>query len=148
MPRKNNLFKNKAPFRSCISKISNTFIDNAEELDIVMPMCNLWEYSYNYSIASRSLWNYYRDGTGYDENDAWEGKSFTCKTKIIEKTGSISSRSAQPPLCISFTTTTDNTEFVIPLKYLNIFWISFDLPLISCRIVLDFSWSKNCVLLK
>ena len=41
MPRKNNLFKNKAPFRSCISKISNAFIDNAEELDIVMPMCNL-----------------------------------------------------------------------------------------------------------
>ena len=34
-------FKNNAPFRSCISKIDNTLIDNAEDLDIVMPMYNL-----------------------------------------------------------------------------------------------------------
>ena len=45
-------FKNNAPFRSCISKINNTFIDNAEDLDIVMPMYNLLEYSDNYSITS------------------------------------------------------------------------------------------------
>ena len=38
-------FKNNAPFRSCISKINNTFIGNAEDLDIVMPMYNLLEYS-------------------------------------------------------------------------------------------------------
>ena len=38
-------FKNNAPFRSCISKINNTFIDNAEDFDIVMPMYNLLEYS-------------------------------------------------------------------------------------------------------
>ena len=39
--------KNNAPFLSCISKINNTFIDNAEDLDIVMPMYNLLEYSKN-----------------------------------------------------------------------------------------------------
>ena len=55
------IFKNGAPFRSCISTINNTFIDNAENLDIVMPMCNLLEYSDNYSITSGSLWNFYRD---------------------------------------------------------------------------------------
>ena len=55
------IFKNSAPFRSCISTINNTFIDNAENLDIVMPMCNLLEYSDNYSITSGSLWNFYRD---------------------------------------------------------------------------------------
>ena len=36
-------FKNNARFRSCISKINNTFICNAENLDIVMPMYNLIE---------------------------------------------------------------------------------------------------------
>ena len=41
------IFKNNAPFRSCISKINNTFIDNAEDLDIVMPMYSLLEYSNN-----------------------------------------------------------------------------------------------------
>ena len=41
-------FKNNAPFISCITKINNTLIDNAEDLDIVMPMYNLIEYSKNY----------------------------------------------------------------------------------------------------
>ena len=41
--------------------INNTFIDNAENVDIVMPMYNLLEYSDNNSMAAGSLWNYYRD---------------------------------------------------------------------------------------
>ena len=41
-------FKNNAPFRSCISKINNTLIDNAEDLDIVMPTYNLLEYNDNF----------------------------------------------------------------------------------------------------
>ena len=53
--------KNNAPFTSCISKINNTLIDNAEDLDIVMPMYNLIEYSKHYSKTTRNLWNYYRD---------------------------------------------------------------------------------------
>ena len=53
--------KNNAPFRSCISKINNTFIDNVEDLDTVMPMYNLLEYSDNYSKTPGSLWSYFRD---------------------------------------------------------------------------------------
>ena len=55
------ILKNNAPFRSCISKISNTFIDNVEDLDSVMPVYNLLEYSDNYSKTSGSLWSYFRD---------------------------------------------------------------------------------------
>ena len=40
-------FKNNAPFRSSKSKINNTFIDNAEDFGIVMPMYNLLEYIYS-----------------------------------------------------------------------------------------------------
>ena len=58
-------FKNNVPFRSCKSKISRTFIDNIEDLDIVMPMYNLLEHSNNYSMTSGSLWNYYRDEINY-----------------------------------------------------------------------------------
>ena len=43
------VLKNNAPFFSCISKINDTLIDNAEELDNVMPTYNLLEYSKNYS---------------------------------------------------------------------------------------------------
>ena len=56
------IFKNNSLFRSCISKTNNTFINNAEDLDIVMPMYNLLlEYSNNYSMTSGSLWHYYID---------------------------------------------------------------------------------------
>ena len=48
-------FKNNAPSGSCISKINNTFICNAEDCDIVMPKYNLLEYSENYSMTSGSL---------------------------------------------------------------------------------------------
>ena len=51
-------FKNNAPFANCISKINNVLIDNAEDLDIVMPMYNLLEYSKNYSKTTGSFWNY------------------------------------------------------------------------------------------
>ena len=50
------IFKNCAPFTNCVSKVNNTQIDNAEYIDIVMPMYNLIEYSDNYSKTSGSLW--------------------------------------------------------------------------------------------
>ena len=48
-------FKNCSPFTKCISRINNTDIDNAHDLDFVMPMYNLIEYSDNYSNTSGSL---------------------------------------------------------------------------------------------
>ena len=50
------IFKNSAPFTDCMSKINNTQADNAEDIDIAMPIYNLIEYSNNYSKTSGSLW--------------------------------------------------------------------------------------------
>ena len=47
------VFKNNAPFISCISKINGEKIDNAEDLDVVMPMYNLLGYSKNYKKNPR-----------------------------------------------------------------------------------------------
>ena len=52
------IFKNCAPFTNCISEINNTQVDNAKDIDIVMPMYNLIEYSDNYAKTSGSLWQY------------------------------------------------------------------------------------------
>ena len=52
------IFKNCAPFTNCISEINNTQIDNAKDIDIVMPMYNLIEYSDNYAKTTGSLWRY------------------------------------------------------------------------------------------
>ena len=51
-------FKNCAPFTKCISRTNNTDIDNAHDIDIVMPMYNLTEYRDNYSKTSGSLFQY------------------------------------------------------------------------------------------
>ena len=59
--RKNITIKNCAPFTYCISEINNTEIDDPKDIDIVMSMYNLIEYSYNYFKTSGSLWQYYRD---------------------------------------------------------------------------------------
>ena len=53
--------KNNTPFISCITKINGRLVENAEDLDIVMPMYNLIEYSKNYRKTNGSLHNYYRD---------------------------------------------------------------------------------------
>ena len=50
------VFKTCAPFTDCINEINNTQVDNAKEIDVVMPMYNLREYSDNYLKTSRSLW--------------------------------------------------------------------------------------------
>ena len=77
------IFKNCAPFTKCISRINNTDIDNAQDIDIVMPMYNLIEYSDNYSKTSGSLWQYCKDGPNDNMVDP---KSFKSKVEITEKT--------------------------------------------------------------
>ena len=61
-------FKSNAPFRSCISKINNKFVDNAD-LDLIMRLYNLLEYSKNYSMTLGSLLNYYRDEVNHSVNE-------------------------------------------------------------------------------
>ena len=72
-------FKNCAPSTNCISESNNTQIDNAKDIDIVIPMYNLIKYSDNYAKTSENLWQYYRD----QRNDNLENSdSFKSKIKI------------------------------------------------------------------
>ena len=92
------------------------------------------EYSDNYVMTSRCLWNYYQDevNDAANGNDAANYKVNNNKTKIIDSTPTNSSRK--------------NTEVVVTLKYLSNFWRSFDLPLINCKLELDLKWSKKCII--
>ena len=76
-------FKNCVPFTKCISRMNNADINTGRDIDIVMPMYNLIEYSDNYSKTSRSLWQYYKDEP--NDNTA-DSESFKSKVKITEKT--------------------------------------------------------------
>ena len=75
-------FKNCAPFTKCIGRINNTDIDNAQNIDIVMPMYNVIEYSDNYLKTSGSLYQYYKD---QPNNNIAGSESFKFKTKITLK---------------------------------------------------------------
>ena len=77
------IFKNCATFTDCTSEINNTQIDKAKDIDFVMPMCNLIEYSNNYSKTSGSLWQYYRDEPN---NNIANSESFRSKIKITGNT--------------------------------------------------------------
>ena len=55
------ILKHNAPFASCITRINGELIEDADDLDIVMPMYNLLEYSKNYRKTIGLLYNYYRD---------------------------------------------------------------------------------------
>ena len=62
--------KNCAPFTDFISKSNNTQAENGKDLDVVMKMSNLMEYSANYSKTSRSLWQCYRDELNNNVGDS------------------------------------------------------------------------------
>ena len=96
--------KNNAPFVSCISKINNTLIYNAEDLDIVMPMYNLLEYCKNYGKTTGSFWNYYRDEANEESTGGangvikywiWDSKSFDYKANIV---GTLQDNNTDMPL--------------------------------------------------
>ena len=97
------ILKNNAPFVSCITRINNELIEDADDLDIVMPMHNLLEYSKNYRKTIGSLYNYYRDELNDDanlnnfaNNNVVSSNSFQYKTKIIGNTYNINSTILNP----------------------------------------------------
>ena len=98
-------FKNCALFTKCLSRINNTDIDNDHDIDIVMPMYNLIEYSDNYSKTSGSLWQYYKD---IPNDNLARSESFKYKVKITGKTPN--------------NRNTKDVEIIVPLKYLSGFW--------------------------
>ena len=115
---KNVAFKYNASFRSRILKFNSTIIENAEDLDTVMPMYNLLEYSQNYSMTSGNLWSYYRDEIDDIYHNTSDGKSIKYKTKIVGKTPSRPENEGDPNRP---EVSTLNVEITIPLKTLQIF---------------------------
>ena len=87
------ILKNNAPFVSCITRINGELIKDAGDLDIVMSMYNLLEYSKNYRKTIESLSNYYRDelsddadNNNFDNIKIVNSNTFKYKNKIIGNT--------------------------------------------------------------
>ena len=104
-------------------------MDNAKDIDVVMPMYNSKEHSNNYSKTSDILCQYHRDET----NDIiGNSESFQFKVKITGKTPDNDNKK--------------NAEIAVPLIYLSNFWRTAEMPLSNCEINLILIWSGNCVI--
>ena len=128
-------FKNCAPLRMCRTEINETFIDEAEHINIKLTMYNLIEYSDNYSYTSGSLWQFKRNeiegDVGLTVNDYHipnNSSLFKCKSNIIVNR--------------SVAGTKANIKIAVPLKYLSNLWRSLEMPLINCKVEL----SLKCIL--
>ena len=132
------IFKNCSLFTNAIREINNIQIDHAKDIDIVMNMDNLIEYSDNYAKTSRSLWQYCNDMPAVDNNNAIVSfvennltDSFNFKVKMTGQTGDDG---------------TKHVEIMVPLKYLSNFWRTLEMSLINCEVNLILTCSENCVI--
>ena len=144
------ILKNNAPFVSCITRINGELIQDADGLDIVMPMYNLLEYSKNYRKTIGSLYNYFRDELSHDADDnnfdnikVVNSNTFKYKNKIIGNTYNINGGAQGYDVNKNGT---QEVELAIPLKYLGNIWRALNIPLISCEVFLELKWNKNCVI--
>ena len=155
------ILKNNPPFVSCITRINGELIEDADNLDIVMSMYNLLEYSKNYRKTIGSLYNYYRDelsDNAHDDNfgniKVVNSNTFKYKNKIIGNTYDVDARIPNPdgagkidnPIYNVNKNGMQEVELAILLKYLGNFWIALNIPLISCEVSLELKWDKNCVI--
>ena len=144
------ILKNNAPFVSCITRINGELIEDADDLDIVMPMYILLEYSKYYRTTIRSLYNYYRDELSDDADDnnfdnikVVNSNTFKYKNKITSNTCNVDAGAQGYNVNKNGT---QDVELAIPLKYLGNFWRALNIPLISCEVSLELKWDKNCVI--
>ena len=137
--RKNTIIENCAPFTDCINEINNTRIDNAKDIDIVIPIYNLMEYGDNYS-KTFSLWQGYRDESFLEDNgaiadlpaDNYNCALFKFKTKVAGRTGNDGKK---------------DVKIRVSLKYLSNLWRTLEMPLITCEINLILTWSASCFII-
>ena len=103
-------FKNCTPFEKCRTEINETFVDEADFINITMPMYNLVEYSDNYLDTSGSLWNFKRDEitNNADVTNDNNAPSFKYISDLISNTQNNGTK--------------NGVKIAVPLKYLSNFW--------------------------
>ena len=134
--------KNCAPYTQCNLEITDEHVDTAENLDIVMPLYKLIEHSVNYQDSSATLYQYKRDEPPEDDAvadlTANNSDSLKYKIKLLGNVTEVAGDAAGVRRL--------NVKVVVPLKYLSNFFRSLEMPLINCKIKLNLTWKKECVL--
>ena len=109
-------FKNCAPFTKCITHINGEHVDGAENLDIIMPMYSLIEYSDNFSDTLGSFWQFERDESPVTNAGNTDNVSTNNPTSFRYKSSVIGESTAGDNWVFK------NVKIVAPLKY----WVIFE----------------------
>ena len=144
--------KNSTPFLNCALKINSQLIEDAQDLDIVMPMYNLLYYSKNFRKTTGSFWNYYPDmpKSGHDNNadlrqriiyQIKNPERFNYKTKLVGNVDAIADAADN-----DLKTELEDIKIVVLLKNLSNFMFNLDFLLINSEIELILKWTEDCVL--
>ena len=129
--------KNCVPFTKCNLEINDEHVDTAENLDTVMSMYNLIEYSDNYQDSSATLYQYKRDELPANlANNLTTDTSSSFKYKVNLLGNPV----------VDNNVARRDVKIVVPLKCLSNFFRSLEMPLINCKIKLNLTWKKECVL--
>ena len=136
----NVAFKNYAPFTRCVTHINDVHVETAENLDIIMPMYNLLEYSDNYADSSGILYQFKRDEQNMNNDNladvtTTDSSSFKYKSSIL---GDLVADGANGGL--------KDAKIVVPLKYFSNFFRSLETLLINCKTHLELNWTKDCIM--
>ena len=107
------IIKNCAPFTDCMSEINNTHVDSAKDIDVLMLMYNLIEYSDNYSKRSGRLWQYCRETPAVNNSGVIIAFSAANVTDLFNFKGEIIGQTDD--------NCTNNVEIIVPIKYLSNF---------------------------
>ena len=106
-----------------------------------MPIYNLIEYSDKYEDSSGSLWQFKRDEQNLNDDanitdvTIDDSSSFRYKSSILGNL--VAATGANGVL--------ENAEIAVSLKYLSNLFRSLEMPLINCKIHLELTWTKKCI---
>ena len=123
----NVAFKNCSSFTRCVTHINDEHVETSENLDIIMPMYNLIEYSDNYPDSSGSLYQFKRDESRMNDAENPNNVALDNSTSFKYKASLL----GKPADADGNDRSLKNTKIVFPLKYLSNFFRSLEMPLIN-----------------
>ena len=146
-------FKNCSPFTTCSTHLNDEHVETAENLDIVMNMYSLIEYSDNYADRSGSLFQHKRDeqnlsnARSIDNVNANDSSSFKYKSNLLKGLTTRDLATNTNPDIANTHRLFLNAKAVVSLKCIYSFFRSLEFPLVNIKFYLKLDWARTSVML-
>ena len=144
-------FKKCHPFIRAVVHLNDKHVDTAENLDLIMNLYNLIDYSVNYSDTTASLYQYKRAEQPRDNyNDLVNvtinnSSSFKYKSNLMDTTSTAIDTDTNPDIPAAHRLW-ENIKIAVPLKYITNFFRSLELPLINTQLYIELNWTKHSIM--